>query len=401
MESARRTARYRPLVERAAEPAGLDADVMEAIVLLESAGRPDAAADPRLEGAVGLTQILASTGQGLLAMEVDTARSRVLTARIARARARGRTGMARRLEAARRRVDERFDPRKALVATARYLTFARGELGRDDLAVVSYHMGVGNLSGGDRGLRRGPGRELRRAVLREHAQQPRPRLAAPAGPGRRLGHLFLARSGRPPDHGAVPRPTPRRWPATPSCTRPRTPPRRCCIRGRRPRCTTTRTSSRTPSATVSYAPSPNAPAETGLRRARQMGELARRLEQPRGLYRGLRPEAYALALYLARLTRDAGGGVSPLTVTSTVRDREYQGLLRRSNPEATDELLAAHHRLVVRHPAPLLGGQAGPGAAVRAGPPRGAGPDRLGARAGRDPRDGVRRRAGARAPAPR
>ena len=82
-------------------------------------------------------------------------------------------------------------------------------------------------------------------------------------------------------------------------------------------------------------PFPDAPAETGLRRARQMGELARRLERPRGLYRGLRPEAYALALYLARLTRDAGGGVSPLTVTSTVRDREYQGLLRRSNPEAT------------------------------------------------------------------
>ena len=116
MEAARRTARYRPLVERAAGSAGVDPDVMEAIVLLESAGRPDAAADPRLEGAVGLTQILASTGQGLLAMEVDTARSRALTTRIARARAKGRSGRVRRFEAARRRVDERFDPRKALAA---------------------------------------------------------------------------------------------------------------------------------------------------------------------------------------------------------------------------------------------------------------------------------------------
>ena len=48
-------------------------------------------------------------------------------------------------EALRRRVDERFDPAKAIEATARYLDFAKGKLGRDDLAVVSYHMGVGNL----------------------------------------------------------------------------------------------------------------------------------------------------------------------------------------------------------------------------------------------------------------
>ena len=202
-ESARRTARYRPLVERAAEPAGLDADVMEAIVLLESAGRPDATADPRLEGAVGLTQILASTGRGLLAMEVDTARSRALTARIARARARGRTGMARRFEVARRRVDERFDPRKALLATARYLTFARGQLGRDDLAVVSYHMGVGDLSGVIEDF--GAGRDVSYAELFFEST---PNSHARAW--RRLQGLgddsvtCSARAGRPPDHGAVP-----------------------------------------------------------------------------------------------------------------------------------------------------------------------------------------------------
>ena len=80
---------------------------------------------------------------------------------------------------------------------------------------------------------------------------------------------------------------------------------------------------------------PNAPARLGLRRDPQMGELARRLEQPRRLYRGLRPEAYALAAYMARLTRQAGGGRSPLTVTSTVRDREYQRLLVGRNREAT------------------------------------------------------------------
>ena len=42
-------------------------------------------------------------------------------------------------------VDERFDPRKALAATGRYLKIAMDEFGREDLAVVSYHMGIGNL----------------------------------------------------------------------------------------------------------------------------------------------------------------------------------------------------------------------------------------------------------------
>src|SRR5437763_1069653 len=46
---------------------------------------------------------------------------------------------------ARERVGERFDPAKALAATGRYLALARRRLGRQDLAFVSYHMGIGNL----------------------------------------------------------------------------------------------------------------------------------------------------------------------------------------------------------------------------------------------------------------
>ena len=42
-------------------------------------------------------------------------------------------------------MDERFDPRKSLAATGRYLKLAMDEFGREDLAVVSYHMGIGNL----------------------------------------------------------------------------------------------------------------------------------------------------------------------------------------------------------------------------------------------------------------
>jgi hypothetical protein len=48
------------------------------------------------------------------------------------------------------RVDQRFDPAAALAATERYLTIAKRVFGRDDLAVESYHMGIGNLSTGIR-----------------------------------------------------------------------------------------------------------------------------------------------------------------------------------------------------------------------------------------------------------
>ncbi|HWM11153.1 MAG TPA: transglycosylase SLT domain-containing protein, partial [Solirubrobacteraceae bacterium] len=143
--SAERTARWRPLVERAAEQADVDPDTLEGLVFLESAGREDARAPGGLESAVGLTQILAETGSNLLEMNVDVDASERLTRRLEKAVRRGRERRAAALRRARARVDERFDPEKALAGTARYLRFARDRLGRDDLAFVSYHMGIGNL----------------------------------------------------------------------------------------------------------------------------------------------------------------------------------------------------------------------------------------------------------------
>ncbi len=145
LATAERTARWRPQIERAAKTAGVDADRLEALVFLESAGRPDALTAGGIEGAAGLTQILAQTGSGLLAMRVDTARSARYTRRLERAIRSLKLRRAAALSRARRRVDERFDPVKALAATGRYLVFARQRLGREDLAFVSYHMGVGNL----------------------------------------------------------------------------------------------------------------------------------------------------------------------------------------------------------------------------------------------------------------
>ncbi|MGB6423774.1 MAG: DUF5715 family protein [Solirubrobacterales bacterium] len=191
--SARRTARFRDAIERAAEEHGVSAEMMEAMVLLESAGRPEVIAggtDPA--NASGLAQIVASTGIDLLGMKIDLARSQELTSRILastaaaeRLRKRGRrlagkqgkqpVKKARKLfaeaDAAERdagtagrervRADARFFPADALDGMARYLEIATEDFGREDLAVTSYHMGIGNL-----------GDVVRSYVSPEEAQMP-------------------------------------------------------------------------------------------------------------------------------------------------------------------------------------------------------------------------------------
>ncbi|HET6508942.1 MAG TPA: transglycosylase SLT domain-containing protein [Baekduia sp.] len=143
MATARRVDRLRPMIEDVAQRAHQDPRTLEAIVFLESGGRSDVTASDDLNSAAGLTQILAQTATGLLGLKVDVARSEKLTGTIARSRSEKHIA---RLKAQRREVDERFDPRKALEATTRYLEFARDNLhGRSDLAVESYHMGIGNL----------------------------------------------------------------------------------------------------------------------------------------------------------------------------------------------------------------------------------------------------------------
>jgi hypothetical protein len=143
--SAKRTAALRTAVEAAAAHGPIDADTLEAIVMLESAGRPDVVAGPDPSAAAGATQIVAETGTSLLGMHIDLPASRKLAGQIATATARGNAPLVARLSARRARVDQRFDPAKALAATERYLAIARPHFGRDDLAVESYHMGIGNL----------------------------------------------------------------------------------------------------------------------------------------------------------------------------------------------------------------------------------------------------------------
>jgi soluble lytic murein transglycosylase-like protein len=143
--TAARVASFRPLIDAAAAGTGIDPNLLEALVFVESAGRPDVIAGSDPADAAGLTQILAETGSSLLGMHIDLTRSRRLTGQIDLASARGQLARVAQLERSRAQIDDRFNPRLALAATVRYLEIAHQHFGRWDLAFESYHMGIGNL----------------------------------------------------------------------------------------------------------------------------------------------------------------------------------------------------------------------------------------------------------------
>jgi soluble lytic murein transglycosylase-like protein len=330
--TAQRTARWRPLVEKTAKTAGVDPDMLEALVFLESAGRPDARAPGGLEAAAGLTQILAETASNLLDMHVDVAASTRIARRLERAQRRGRGHEVAALRANRMRADDRFNPQRALAGTARYLQIARARLGREDLAFVSYHMGIGNLEtvlrdyGGGRPSYAelyfnstptshaaaywrlaGFGDDSSNYLWKLDAAKQIMRLYREDRPElERLNTLHLAKaSAEEVLHPAD-------------------------------RTTAFATTADLKQAwdTHQIVPFPNDAQATGLLRDPRMGELAKRLGVPPGMYRGLRPEALAMALYIGAQVREISR-TGPLTVTSTVRDAPYQALLIRRNGEAT------------------------------------------------------------------
>jgi len=331
--SAERVARYRPLIEAAAGTAGIEPDTLEGMVLLESAGRPDAVADPQLEGAVGLTQILAETGRNLLGMKVDTQAARRIGRSLRRAQRAGDSALIARLEARRRRVDERFDPPKALAATARYLVIARGELGREDLSVVSYHMGIGNLQ---TALRAYGEDDISYARLyfdstpAEHAKAYRKLASLGDDSSTYLWRVAAAREIMRLHRSDTQRLN--RLSALQTA-------KNSAEEVLHPR-DETEVFQSPGDLRSAYDDGRIVPlrrkelAEHGLRIDPGMGELSSRLGRSRTTYRGLREPALALLAYI-------GAGVqaisdqTPLIVTSTVRDLRYQRLLVSRNIEAT------------------------------------------------------------------
>jgi Transglycosylase SLT domain len=330
--TAERVERWRDQIEEHAETADVDPDLLEAMVYLESAGYPDARASDDLEGAVGLTQILAETGTSLLGMRVDVEESERLTRRIARAEERGDTARAERLRTRRAEVDERFDPDAALEGAITYLQTAEERFGSEELAVVSYHMGMGNLENvlaayGEEDvawaqvyfdatpadhpetyeLLSGFGDDSATYLWRVYAAREIMRLyREDQDELQRLARLQTAKlSAEEVLH---------------------------------PRSETGvfETPEELDEAYLSGDLRPFADVE-GMQLDPDVGELARRIDAERRLYRGLRPEAHELAVYLSAGVRDVAGTRGSLVVTSTVRDLEYQRVLARRNDFAARE----------------------------------------------------------------
>jgi len=233
----------------------------------------------------------------------------------------------------RRRVDERFDPGKALTATARYLQIAKQRLGRTDLAIAAYHMGIGNLQ-------RALGAYGRRDI-------PYARLYFDSTPIRHarawsilaaLGDdssTYLWRVLAAKDIMKLYREDPA------GLTR------RAELQGRKASAEEVlHPSDRTPSyASPSAIKKATRSGELVRLPARElagadvridptMGELAGRLKQRPSLYRALRPQALRMLEVLGAGT-NAIARMGPLIVTSTVRDKDYQRVLAATDQEAT------------------------------------------------------------------
>ena len=344
LATAERVARFRDQIEAATAGSGTDPDLLEAIVFLESAGRPEVIAGRDPELASGLVQIVASTGTALLGMRVDLERSRKLTVQARRALRRGDSARVERLLRVRARVDERFDPRKALDGAVRYLQIARARFGTDDLATVSYHMGIGNLEDVIQAYSGSTGRasDLVAEQGLAYAQ-----LFFDSSPRNHAGSWDLLSAFGDESSEYY-------WKVLAS---------RELMRLYREDRGELRRLERLheAKATAEEVFHPRGETElfgdpdelaTGWRDGeivpipegerlglvidRGLGALAPKLDVDPALYRGLRPEALEVLVLMAGWVRELNGGSGSLIVTSAVRDREYQRALGKRNPEATD-----------------------------------------------------------------
>jgi soluble lytic murein transglycosylase-like protein len=342
--SARRTIAWRDEVEAAATAHGVDPDTLEAVIFLESAGRTDVIAGPTPEAASGLAQIIPSTATDLLGMQVDLTASVELTRRIARAET---VEDLERLRAERAAVDQRFDPAAAIDGAATYLAIAEERFGAEDLAVVSYHMGIGNLETVLRAYA-GAGEDIPIGDVVADQGLSYAQVYFDSGPGNhaRAYELLTGFGDESSDYV---------WKVRASEAILR------LFRNDRERLRHTAELA-TAKATLEevfhpeeetevfedpddlenaifageLVPLPQAP-RLGWVPDRRIGELATELDLEPSLYRALRPEALATLNYLAGIVREVSGESAPLRVTSTVRDREYQDALVGVNPEATTE----------------------------------------------------------------
>jgi hypothetical protein len=323
LATAARVAAYRGMIDRATAGSGIDPALLEGLVFVESAGRPQVIAGSDPANAAGLTQILAQTGQSLLGMHINLARSRALTAQIGAVASGARRGRPGALIARRAAIDDRFDPAKALAASVRYLEIAQRRFGRQDLAFESYHMGIGNLQQVLTDY--DSGRPVPYVQLYfDSAPDRHPaafNLLASFGDDSELYYwrilgavqiMRLYRTDRPAlvrlaalqgsdDAGAaVLHP--------PDVTHPYADPAALAAAYQR----------------RALVPLPSNAAQLGLAVSSAMGAGAGRVGAPASLYRGLRPVTLRLLIDMAARVRARSRASAPLRLGSTVADERYQ-----------------------------------------------------------------------------
>jgi hypothetical protein len=330
--TAARVAHFRALIEHATAGTQVDPRLLEGIVFLESAGQPNVIAGGDPAGAAGLTQIEAATGQTVLGMKINLAASRRLTGQINVALSRGMNARASALERQRARIDQRFDPAAELAGTVRYLELAQRTFGREDLAVESYHMGIGNL----------------RSVLDAYdggASVPYVQLYFDSAPDRHAKAYQLLSSFGDDSWTYLWRVLAAEQIMRLSRTNP----------GALKRLATLQVSAGSAAEVLhppaqspefsgpdavdrAYAshrlvPLPANPAALGLAYAPGLGTVARHFGFSPAVYRGLRPAALAVLSWIGSRVR-ALSGTAPLTVTSAAADARYQSYYGYSDPPA-------------------------------------------------------------------
>ncbi len=334
--TAQRVAALHGPIAAAAAAGHVDAGLLEGLVFLESGGRPDAVAGSDPGAAAGVAQILPGTARTLLGMRVNADASRRLSDQISAARSSGQATLVRKLERRRRKVDERFDPRRALAATGRYLAYARSKFGTADFALASYHMGVGNLANAVRAFE-GPNEHRLAVKVIEATGLSYAQLYFDSTPFRHRGAFrLLATLG---DSSAT-----YLWRVMAArdimALYRRDPTELERVIGLQTAHGSGEALLHPPGRTEVFANS------AALARARSRGALVAVPNQPKqrhfavdpslaDRYKALRPEALGVLYYIAdRMHAIAGKSQGPLHLTATVRDTNYEQALARSRHTA-------------------------------------------------------------------
>ncbi|MDX6473495.1 MAG: hypothetical protein QOK22_2311 [Gaiellaceae bacterium] len=326
--TAAQVAAWRPLVDRAVRGTSIDANLLEAMVFVESGGNSSVIAGHDPSAPVGLTQLSAAQAASLH-LSFHLGASKRLTRLIWLAFREGKPTKASRLEARRRVRDARFAPLGSLRGTVRYLEQASHVLGRTDLAVASYHLGVANLDAATAGepvpfasLYFGSSPDRNAAIWRRLTDRGQVAsdyywkvLAA-----ERVMRLYRANSGALAYEA--------RLQARKNSSEEVMHPRSATPRFHSPRDLVRAWK------THELRAIPRNATVTHIAIGPYFAQMAHRLGRSQRLYRGLRPGARDVLLFIGTRVQQLSHARRPLILTSAVRDEKYQRLLMNVNANA-------------------------------------------------------------------